>query len=200
MDKELQKLTKKERKDFLKDQSAKAQSSNKIGKHLVRIGILLGILLMLGIGLYLYFRPPTPVPNIGQTYPDIGRTHITQGSFEHEPYNSNPPSSGDHWPTPAKCQVYGETVPDESAVHSLEHGAVWISYRDKDDKDLAKKLKEIADGSGGKILVSPRAENDSAIALVSWGRVLKLEKFDEKKIKDFIRYYRNAAPEATAAC
>jgi len=200
MDKELKNLTKKERKEYLKNLREKQETSSKIAKHFPRIAILLVIFLVVGFGLYLYLKPTPPKPKLGQTYPELGRTHIAQGSAEHPPYNSNPPSSGDHWPTPATCQVYINEVPDEAVIHSLEHGAVWISYKDKNDKDLIKKLTDITKGSGGKVLLSPREKNDSNLALASWGRVLRLEKYDEQKIRDFIRYYRNAAPEALAAC
>ncbi len=200
MDKELKGLTKNQRKEYLKNLREKQDSSSKLAKQLPRMVLLLAIFLVLGFGLYLYLKPAAPKPKLGQTYAIASRTHIPEGSNTHPPYNSNPPSSGDHWPTPATCKVYTEEIPDEAALHSLEHGAVWISYKDKNDKDTIKRLTGLAAGGGGKILLIPRSKDDSKIAVGSWGRVMKLEKYDEQKIKDYIRYYRNASPEPTAGC
>jgi len=43
-------------------------------------------------------------------------------------YPQTPPAAGDHSPVWLNCGVYPEPVPDEQAVHSLEHGAVWVTY------------------------------------------------------------------------
>ncbi|MBI2598945.1 DUF3105 domain-containing protein, partial [Candidatus Curtissbacteria bacterium] len=48
-----------------------------------------------------------------------------------------------------------------------------------------------------KIVLAPRAANDSKIALVAWGRLLKLDEINEQKVKEFIRTYRNRGPEKT---
>ncbi|NDH75568.1 MAG: DUF3105 domain-containing protein, partial [Actinobacteria bacterium] len=43
-------------------------------------------------------------------------------------YEMRPPASGDHFPTWQNCGFYTEPIRDETAVHSLEHGAIWIAY------------------------------------------------------------------------
>ena len=44
-----------------------------------------------------------------------------------------PPVGGDHNPVWMNCDgdVYKKPIPDVNAVHSLEHGAVWVTYNDK---------------------------------------------------------------------
>lgn len=136
------------------------------------------------------------------------RLHIKKGE-EHVPYTSNPPTSGPHYNGitssegigPIECKAYTEEVEDEGVIHNLEHGVVWVSYQDKNDSDLANKLKAITEDYT-KVVLSPRAADDSKIALVSWGRLLKLDSFDETKIRDFIKLYRSsaAAPERFASC
>lgn len=142
----------------------------------------------------------------------VGRNHIASGTAG-SGYNSNPPSSGPHWPSPAKNGIYDQALPDEQLIHNLEHGHVWIAYireteesseategssgpKGISDEDI-NKLKEIVKGDEWKIVMSPREKNDVSIALVAWGRVLKLDSFDEGKVKDFIRTYRNRGPENT---
>ena len=124
------------------------------------------------------------------------RQHIASGTSI-TAYNSNPPNSGSHWPAPAKNGVYDKQLPDEQLVHNLEHGHVWISYKPDTSEDVVNKLKEIVGEDDWKLVLEPRDKNDSQIALVSWGRVLKLDQLDENKVKDFIKTYRNRGPEKT---
>src|SRR3989344_4007834 len=78
----------------------------------------------------------------GEAIAELGRDHIPVGSPRPD-YNSNPPTSGNHYGTPANWGVYNEPLPDEHLVHNLEHGGIWISYRDPSDQDLIGKLKDI---------------------------------------------------------
>ena len=196
---DLKGLTKQERKDYLKDVLKKEEQVSKTKGLVVKIVIALSALLLAGFVVYIYTKPPAPKPELGQAVVEQGRNHINPGSA-HPPYNSNPPTSGPHWPEPAKCQVYTEEIPDEAAIHSLEHGAVWVTYKNKDDKDLADKLTKIVSENSSKVILSPRSKNDSKIAVVSWRRILKLETFDEKQISAFIKNYKNSAPEPLASC
>ena len=85
-------------------------------------------------------------------------------------------------------------------IHNLEHGAVWITYKNK-DAQLEKDLQQIVDDNS-KILVSYRPKNDSFLALAAWGRLLKLDTFDKTKVGQFIKLYKNGpdAPEPLAGC
>lgn len=140
----------------------------------------------------------------------VGRTHIAFGT-PGTGYISNPPTSGNHWASPAKNGIYDKQLPDEQLIHDLEHGYVWISYVPEPkgeatagakvktgvSDEVVKKLKEIVNGDNWKIVLEPRDKNDSPIALVAWGRLLNLNTPDYDKIKDFISTYRNRGPEKT---
>lgn len=132
----------------------------------------------------------------GEAIPEMGRTHIADGA-EHEPYNSNPPTSGPHYAAPAGAGFYETQIPDETLIHNLEHGHVWISYRDPGDAELKEKLKKLSQDNPWKLIITPRPENDSAIALAAWGRLLKLEIFDEKQINSFLKAFIDKGPEKT---
>ena len=129
-------------------------------------------------------------------YPIIGREHITQGTAV-STYNSNPPSSGSHWPSPAKNGIYDTQLADEQLIHDLEHGYIWISYKSDVSDDVKGELKKIVNDDNWKIVLGPRDKNETMIALVAWGRVLKLDTPDYDKIRDFIKTYRNRGPEKT---
>lgn len=131
-----------------------------------------------------------------EVFKGVSRDHIQSGTTG-SGYNSNPPSSGPHWPSPAKNGIYDKGLGDETALHNLEHGYIWISYRPDVGDEVFNKLKAIVEKDDWKMLLTLREKNDTPIALVAWGRVLKLDDFDEKRIKDFIDTYRNRGPEKT---
>ena len=129
-------------------------------------------------------------------FPVVNRTHINEGSNGTD-YNSNPPTSGPHWPQWSQNGIVDNSEADERYIHNLEHGYVWISYKSDVGQDTIDKLKEIVKSDDWKIIMAPRDKNDSKIALAAWGRVLNMDSLDEAKVKDFISTYRNRAPERT---
>ena len=69
-----------------------------------------------------------------ETYDGLTNGHTT-GPVD---YPQSPPVGGDHDPVWQNCGVYRDPVRNENAVHSLEHGAVWISYaEDLPEADIA---------------------------------------------------------------
>ncbi|RMF80132.1 MAG: DUF3105 domain-containing protein [Chloroflexi bacterium] len=148
--------------------------------------------------------PPAIVdPSVPQNYvryPNAGGQHIdpdTADSLPANAYNSNPPTSGPHFPIPARCRVYDadSSLPDQAYIHSMEHGAVWISYRDLDDQDTIEKLEDIGRRFSNGVIVSYRPENDAKIAVAAWQNLLELDEFDEAQIMNFIALFRNNGPE-----
>lgn len=125
-----------------------------------------------------------------------GREHITQGTKATN-HNSNPPTSGSHWPEPIKNGIYDKPIPDEQAIHNLEHGYVWITYKSDTPSEIVDNLKKIVEEDNWKIIMSERDENETQIVLVAWGRLLKFADPDYEKIKKFIKVYRNRGPERT---
>ncbi len=197
---ELPNLTSKEIKEQTKKLRETQESSEKLKGNITKIAIVIVVLAVVGAFVFVFTRPTPERKKIGEAISDQGREHITQGSTQHPSYNSNPPTSGPHWPQQAECKIYTQEVPDEAAIHSLEHGAVWISYKDKNDNKLVEKLTDFAKKNLNKLLLSPRSKNDSSLAVASWGRSLKLEEFDEQQINEFIKANKNNSPEPLASC
>ena len=61
-----------------------------------------------------------------ESHPDEGAYHIACTSPA--VYNTDPPSSGNHYPIWAAYQTYTSPVPWGNLVHCLEHGAMVIVY------------------------------------------------------------------------
>lgn len=116
-------------------------------------------------------------------------------------YKTNPPTSGTHW---TEAEIWGiseDEVPDGKAVHSIEHGGIWISYKpDKIDRETLTILEELQKENRRSVVLSPRADNDSAIVVASWGRMMKLEEASFKKsiVQKYIDTYINDSPEKLA--
>ncbi len=126
-----------------------------------------------------------------------GQQHV-EGRVD---YEESPPVGGEHNPAWLNCGVYDEPVPDEHAVHSLEHGTVWITYDpDLPDGEVAK-LEDLTPDTFG--LLSPyKGDMPGKIVLSAWNHQLSVDSADDPRIEGFIREYRQGpqTPEPGAAC
>ncbi|MBW0093420.1 DUF3105 domain-containing protein [Pseudonocardia sp. KRD-184] len=120
-------------------------------------------------------------------------------------YTFTPPIGGNHDQAWAACSgvVYAKPLRSENAVHSLEHGAVWITY-DPDEVDGAALDALTARVEGQPyMLLSPYPGQGSAISLQSWGHQLALGDADDPRIDQFVaalRQNRYTHPEPGASC
>ncbi|AQZ65044.1 putative membrane protein [[Actinomadura] parvosata subsp. kistnae] len=119
-------------------------------------------------------------------------------------YKETPPVGGEHNNYWQQCAIYDKPIHNEHAVHSLEHGAVWITYRPDLPKAQIDKLKEVASSTGQQdyMLMSPFPNLPSPIVISSWGHQLKLTDPADPKIGAFIKRYQNGpdTPEPGATC
>jgi len=109
-----------------------------------------------------------------------------------------PPSFGTHC-GPAPFGIYDFPVNDGNAVHSLEHGMVWISYNPElVTAEMLATLEEIANERRRDVILSPRPQNGLPIYAVSWGRVLAIDGtvgVEEALLRDFVTTNSNRSPE-----
>ncbi len=131
---------------------------------------------------------------IGEKMPDMGGEHVARGA-SHSAYNSNPPTSGPHWTGVAGPGIKDELVPDELVLHSMEHGAAVVWYREGMNQNDMDKIAEAFNNSSGKKIMLARKDLDVPVALTSWGYLLKLQTIDETKIKEFIETNNDRGPE-----
>jgi len=82
-------------------------------------------------------------------------------------------------------------------VHNLEHGGIWISYKDISEEDISI-LKEISKQNSQSTVVSPRSGNDNKIVIASWGKMMRLDSVDKALIQKYIDTYKNQSPEKLA--
>jgi Protein of unknown function (DUF3105) len=117
-------------------------------------------------------------------------------------YETTPPAYGGHSGIWQNCNgmAYGAEIANEHAVHSLEHGAVWITYNP--ETLPAAQVETLAAKVTGndKMMMSPFPGLDSPISLQAWGYQLKVNDASDPRIDEFIRTLRvNASLEGPAA-
>lgn len=115
-------------------------------------------------------------------------------------YPHTPPVGGTHNPVWMPCAFYDQPVPSERAVHSLEHGAIWITFRPDLPQDQVDTLAALA-SSRKDVLVSRWDEGlPSPLVATGWGRQLRLETASDPRLMEFVRVYANKGPEINAPC
>lgn len=130
---------------------------------------------------------------------DLGRNHVTKKVT----YPVEPPVGGDHNQVWMNCNgdVYTKPLNNENAVHSLEHGAVWVTYTDKapeaDVEKLAAKVKKTPYS-----LMSPDDKQKDPIVLSAWGHQRTVTGADDPNVDKFFEKFVQGqqTPEPGAAC
>jgi hypothetical protein len=137
-------------------------------------------------------------PDEVQTY-DVGPAGQHTGADVN--YEQNPPVGGPHNPVWQNCGYYDQPVRDENAVHSLEHGAVWITYSPDLPQDQVEHLRDIAENETF-VLVSPRDGLPSPVVASAWGKQLRLDNAEDSDLERFIGAYQQGpqTPEKGAVC
>ena len=173
----------------------------------VIIGIALATILMFVGGVFLLTtqsqkeQTKLSKPLVGQGIAIQGSSHVPDGTKID--YSTNPPTSGNHYNTPQPAGIYDVSPPDGNLVHSMEHGAVILWYKqsfpaDKSDIPATEsaQLKSIFNSvSVSKKIMVSRDNLDVPVALTSWGRLLNLQTIDENQIKAFMETNEDRGPE-----
>jgi len=116
-------------------------------------------------------------------------------------YAENPPIGGQHNVVWQNCGIYDAPIHNEHAVHSLEHGAIWITYRPDLAADQVQKLRALA--ADDYLLLSPYPGLPYPIVASAWNHQLTFERADDPGLPAFIARYKNnpeTTPEFGAPC
>lgn len=139
--------------------------------------------------------------------PGVSRNHTNDPALRSKKWNSFPPTSGEHYVTPAVYGYYDEPVELARVLHGLEHGGVFMLYGRKAPEDTAERLRKIYDRDPRGLVVAPLPELGGKIALGAWtgdsigdndfgtGHLATCEKVDEKAVDAFLEAYRGRGPE-----
>jgi len=116
-------------------------------------------------------------------------------------YKENPPIGGVHNVVWQNCGIYDMPIHNEHAVHSLEHGAVWITYRPDLPSGQVEMLKSVA--SDDFMLLSPYPGLPAPVVASAWNHQIRLDSAADPSLPAFIAEFKNnpqTTPEFGAPC
>ncbi|AVH59116.1 MULTISPECIES: DUF3105 domain-containing protein [Streptomyces] len=129
----------------------------------------------------------------------LTQNHVTKAVN----YPMEPPVGGDHSQAWMNCNgdVYTKAINNVNAVHSLEHGAVWVTYNSKaakaDIDALAAKVKKTP-----YTLMSPVDGQKDPIMLSAWGKQRTVTGASDPNVDAFFSEFVQGkqTPEPGAPC
>lgn len=132
-----------------------------------------------------------------QSYDGLARNHV-DGTVD---YPQSPPVGGDHSPVWQNCGVYDQPVRNENAVHSMEHGAVWLAYDPELPADQVAVLAAFAVNQT-HVLVAPYQGLTNAVTAIAWGVQLALSSVTDPRLAQFVEKYQEGpqTPELGVTC
>jgi hypothetical protein len=135
---------------------------------------------------------------------EINERHIRAG--REVPYYTRPPIAGPHYAAP--FPDYGlveEPIVPGHWVHNLEHGAVVLLYRcPAACPDLVREIEAFyaslppgrnSQGGEARLLALPYDDMDHLIAVIAWGEILELDRFDPVLTRAFYDANIDRGPE-----
>lgn len=117
-------------------------------------------------------------------------------------YAQTPPAGGPHDPAWEDCGVYAEPIRNENAVHSLEHGTVWVTYRPGlAPVDVGRLRTLLGTVPSRKTILSPYDGLPAPVVVTVWNAQLDLTGAGDSRLPLFLDFYGDGhtAPEGSVA-
>jgi hypothetical protein len=125
-------------------------------------------------------------------------------------YNTNPPTSGLHFPSTILWGMYDGPVNRLRSVHNLEHGGIMIHYGPNVPNGTQEQLRAFYQDDPNAVVIAPLPSLGDKISLAAWtfdlgrlnergyegeGRLAIMPRFDEDVFRAFVDEYRFQGPE-----
>lgn len=174
------------------------QSRNQWRNIIIGGAIVFGII---GLGYLLFTNingPPPPEEIAGV----VDHEHQERDHVDHEVEAGDlPPVGGVHSPEWQNCGIYDEPISIENAVHSLEHGAMWLTYQPDLPQEEVDTLRDAVRGEA-YVIMSPYPGLKSPVVLTAWETQLELDSVEDERLAEFVDRYQQGptTPERGATC
>lgn len=155
---------------------------------------------LIGAGVALLIIVPTSVNPYrasqlpGERFRSLGNLHIGQG--DEVTYNSNPPTSGPHYPSVAGWGTYteiSESIADPYLVHNMEDAGIVLWYRagtTAENEARARALEAAYDVARyRRVLIAPRENLGTLYAMTAWQRLETFDEINTEQINTFMKAY-----------
>lgn len=164
---------------------------------IIAVGVGLGVL-VLGVLLYLAIRGPAAIEGLVNVV-GLSRGHDENAVYENA--EQLPPVGGIHDPVWQNCGVYDTVLETKHVIHSLEHGAVWVTYNPSlSENDVASLQDKVRNEP--YVILSPYPNLKTSVVLTAWGIQLEVDDVNDSRIAAFIDRYEQGpqTPELGASC
>jgi hypothetical protein len=132
-------------------------------------------------------RPlPEDPPEGIEVYP-ASTNRTVEGPIE---YDRRPPTNGDHDPLWQNCGVYERPIKDRHAVHSMDHGVVWITHSPDLPAGAIETLRSY--GKEKYVIVSPYPGLNAPVVATSWRVQVELDGAADPRLREFVDGFRSS--------
>lgn len=183
---------KRSKRDIRREQVAREKRMRAL-----RIWVPVAVVVLGLAGLLIYRATRPEVEGVVEVETAVANQHDDELQI---PFGGTPPMGGPHASVWQNCGIYATPVEGQYAIHSMEHGAVWITYNPDLPAEEIVALEDMVRGEGYTLL-SPYPDQTSPVVLTVWDRQLAVDSVDDDRVSEFIdRYKQIRGPEAGAAC
>jgi hypothetical protein len=157
------------------------------------------------------------VRSAGGTYREVDASENFRPNMRHVQrlpkgfkYNTDPPTSGMHYPLTILWGIYESPINRLRSVHNLEHGGIIIQYGPNAPPGTVEQLSEFYREDPNGLVIAPLPSLGNKISLAAWtfdlarlnesgyegeGHLALMPRFDEDVFRAFVDEYRFKAPE-----
>ena len=130
-----------------------------------------------------------------ETHEIEGNEHVDEGTPVD--YETNPPTSGNHYGTPADPGFYTNELARETLVHNMEHGQIVIWYRPDAPSSVIDDIESIADQERIATLAVPydNVPEGSNFSMTAWGASQNCDRVSQEVVDEFRRRFQGRGPE-----
>jgi len=197
----LNKNTKKYKKNIQKRINREKKQKTKKFRRILAFSSIgaIGLLFILGLvlpGLPLKFWNNDIPEGDWEYVSNMGWGVLPNIDVPHDPYTSNPATSGpfldEKWGCPINWGYHDDVFPDECTLSNLARGGIMIHYKEGAPKEIVEQLKSMLLGSNvSEITIAPYNDMDNLISLTAWNYIDRLNEFDKERILKFIDVFLN---------
>ena len=197
----MNKNTKKYKKNIQKRINREKKQKTKKFKRILAFSSIGAISLLFILGLVLPGLPfkfwNNDIPEGDWEYvSNMGWGILPNIDVPHDPYTSNPATSGpfldEKWGCPVRWGYHDDIFPDECTLSNLARGGIMIHYKQGAPKEIVEQLKATFLGANlSEITIAPYNDMDNLISLTAWNYIDRLNEFDRDRIFKFIDVFLN---------
>ena len=197
----MNKNTKKYKKNIQKRKNREKKGKTKKFRRILAFSSIgaIGLLFILGLVL-----PGLPLKFWDNDIPEGNWEYVTNMGWgilpnidvPHDPYTSNPATSGpfldEKWGCPVSWGYHDDVFADECTLSNLARGGIMVHYKEGAPKEIVEQLKAMLLGSNvSEITIAPYNDMDNLISLTAWNYIDRLNEFDKERILKFIDVFLN---------